>query len=49
MPCAITVWVPLTQTLSPHQDLLIQGRSLALGARETGEDIAVIARTGGWG
>lgn len=49
MPCATTVWVPLTQTLSPHQDLLVQGRSLALGAAETGEDVAVVARPGGRG
>lgn len=49
VPCATMVWVPLTQTLPPQQDLLVQGRSLALGARETGEDVAVVAGPGGWG
>lgn len=49
MPCAITVWVPLTQTLSPQQDLLVQGRALALGAGQTGEDVAVVAGPGGRG
>lgn len=41
--------VPATQTLPSHQDLLIQGRPLALVACEAREDIAVVAWTGGWG